>query len=82
MPNEVDHPDHYNWIPGVECIDVVENFGFNIGCAIKYLWRAGRKGSRLVDLRKAAWHINREIRRIEKEVEDKAAQIIQAQDIR
>lgn len=60
----VDHPDHYNEHPsGVECIDVVEGFNFNIGSAIKYLWRAGLKGSKKDDLLKAKWFIEREIQR-------------------
>jgi hypothetical protein len=50
----------------VECIQVTEHFNFCIGNAIKYLWRAGRKGGYLEDLRKAAWYINREISRLER----------------
>ena len=63
----VNHPTHYNSHPsGVECIDVVEWMPFNIGSAIKYLWRCGKKGSALEDLRKAAWLIQREITRVQK----------------
>ena len=62
----VDHPEHYNNIPGIECIDVVENFNFNLGCVIKYVWRAGFKGTRLEDLKKALWYLQREIERIGK----------------
>lgn len=63
-PSSVDHPRHYNAHPsGIECIDVVEHMGFNIGNAIKYLWRADLKGSALEDLQKAAWYVNREIER-------------------
>ena len=68
-PDRVDHPSHYNLHPsGIECIEVVEHFAFNIGNAIKYLWRAGLKpGSpKLQDLKKAVWYCNREIERIEK----------------
>ena len=63
----VNHPAHYNQHPaGIECIDVVEAFNFNLGNAIKYLWRAGLKPgtSTLEDLSKAAWYIRREIERI------------------
>jgi len=63
----VDHPAHYNQHPsGVECIDVVEHMTFNVGNAVKYLWRAGLKDSTpaLEDLQKAAWYINREIQRV------------------
>lgn len=58
----VNHPDHYNKHPsGVECITVVEHMGFNVGNAIKYLWRADEKGAAIEDLRKAEWYIKREI---------------------
>jgi len=66
MGDRVDHPDHYNAVPGIECIDVVEHFNFNRGNAIKYIWRAGLKSSDSAeDLRKALWYIAREISRIE-----------------
>jgi hypothetical protein len=68
---EVDHPRHYNTSPsGVECIDVVEHMGFNVGSAVKYLWRADEKGAPLVDLKKARWYIDREIARREKNQAD------------
>lgn len=62
----INHPPHYTAHPsGVECITVTEHFGFNIGNAIKYLWRAGLKSSDpLEDLHKAAWYVNREIERL------------------
>jgi hypothetical protein len=60
----VNHPDHYNNNPsGIECIDVVEHMSFNLGNAIKYLWRAGHKGNFVEDLKKAIWYIEREITR-------------------
>lgn len=60
----VNHPPHYSSHPsGVECIRIVEHMGFNVGNAIKYLWRADEKGAPLEDLKKAAWYINREIER-------------------
>lgn len=58
---KVNHPDHYQVVPGIECIDVVEHFSFNRGNAIKYLWRAGAKADVVEDLRKAIWYIQREI---------------------
>jgi len=62
----VNHPPHYTQHPsGVECIVIVEHFVYNIGAAIKYLWRAGLKGDALEDLHKARWYINREIGRRE-----------------
>lgn len=48
--DEVNHPKHYNQHPsGVECIDITEGFNFNVGNAIKYLWRAGLKSNNPVD---------------------------------
>ena len=65
---QVDHPRHYNAHPsGVECIDVVEHMSFNLGNAMKYIWRAGEKGKQIEDLKKAVWYLNREIERISKE---------------
>lgn len=61
----VNHPAHYTSHPsGVECITVTEWFPFNVGNAIKYLWRAGEKGDPVEDLRKARWYVDREIARL------------------
>lgn len=62
----VNHPSHYCSHPsGVECVTIAEHFNFNLGNALKYLWRAGLKGELLQqDLQKAAWYINRELQRI------------------
>ena len=64
----INHPSHYNNVKGIECIEVVENFNFNRGNAIKYIWRAGEKekDTEIEDLKKAIWYIQREIERIEK----------------
>jgi len=35
--------------------------GFNLGNAMKYIWRADEKDNAVEDLRKAVWYINREI---------------------
>lgn len=62
----VNAPAHYRSRPsGVECITIAEHYGFNVGNAIKYLWRAGLKSGadQLEDLRKAAWYVDREIDR-------------------
>lgn len=60
----VDHPRHYNTHKsGVEAITIVEWCGFNVGNAIKYLWRMSDKGKALEDTRKALWYIEREINR-------------------
>lgn len=58
---------HYNVHPsGVECIEVVEHMTFCAGNAIKYLWRAGLKGGKLQDLKKAEYYISREVQRVAK----------------
>lgn len=60
----VNHPAHYGGADNpYEAIKVIEawNLNFNIGNTVKYLSRAGKKGSRLEDLKKAAWYLNREI---------------------
>ena len=58
----VNHPSHYKSHPsGVECIDITEHMGFNLGNALKYIWRSDLKDNAVQDLEKAAWYINREI---------------------
>ena len=65
MSDPVIHPKHYTQHPsGVECINITEHYNFNIGNAIKYLWRSAFKNG-LEDLRKASWYVNREISRLE-----------------
>ena len=65
--DNINHPQHYTSHPsGVECIDIIERYPFNIGNAIKYLWRAGRKGDAVEDLEKAKWMVEREIQRLKK----------------
>lgn len=60
----VNHPPHYGAHPsGVECIQITEHMGFNIGNALKYLWRADEKGNAEADLKKARWYVDREIQR-------------------
>lgn len=66
MSDLVNHPPHYTSHPsGVECITITECMGFNLGNALKYIWRADLKGDALEDLRKARWYIEREIARRE-----------------
>lgn len=65
----VNHPSHYTSDPsGIECIQITRHRNFNIGNAIKYLWRAGLKdgNSDIQDLQKAVWYIQDEIERLEK----------------
>lgn len=65
----VNHPPHYQQVPGLECIEVVRHFNFNRGNAIKYIWRAGAKGNEVEDLKKAMWYIEDEIKRLKSAAE-------------
>jgi len=58
----INHPAHYKG-NGIESIEVIEAFelGFNLGNVVKYVLRAGKKGSPIEDLRKARWYLDREI---------------------
>lgn len=68
VPDNVNHPKHYNSHPsGVECIQIVEHMNFCLGNAVKYIWRASRKGNQLEDLKKALFYIKREVERLEKQ---------------
>lgn len=62
MIDMVDQPPHYK-DGGIETIDFIEakKLGFNLGNAIKYISRAGKKNDALEDLKKARWYLNREI---------------------
>lgn len=67
-PDMVNHPPHYIGHPsGVECITITRHMNFNLGNALKYIWRAGNKGSMVEDLKKAAWYLADEIGRLEGE---------------
>lgn len=65
---QVNHPQHYQTDKGIEAIDVLEAFFDKdpmLWTACKYLLRAGKKGDKVEDLRKAQWYLNREISRLE-----------------
>jgi len=65
----VNHPPHYCSHPsGVECITITEHMGFNLGNALKYIWRADEKGKAIEDLEKAEFYIKREIEKRKKEI--------------
>lgn len=68
MSNDnVNHPKHYTQHPsGIECIQITEHMCFNLGNAIKYLWRADLKNDAIEDMKKAIWYIQREIDKLEK----------------
>ncbi len=63
----INHPGHYNNVPGVECIDAVAGMDFCSGNAIKYIWRHMDKENPVEDLKKAIWYIEERIKRIEGE---------------
>lgn len=63
----VNHPPHYKSASGVECIDITEHLPFCEGNAVKYVWRCGKKGDVLEDLRKARWYADRARSLIERE---------------
>jgi hypothetical protein len=63
------NPNHYKSHPsGIECIQVTEHMNFNLGNAVKYIWRSGEKGKLIEDLEKARWYLDREIARLQGEV--------------
>lgn len=64
----INHPYHYTNSKAkcecgkaIECLDVVRHLDFNIGNAIKYLWRWEHKGG-IEDLKKAIFYIEDKIR--------------------
>jgi len=62
QPDPVERPAHYTMHPsGIECIQITEHMGFNLGNALKYIWRCDLKQDAVEDLRKAMWYINREL---------------------
>lgn len=71
----VNHPKHYTSSPAacsacghpIECIDITEHMGFNLGNTTKYVWRCDLKLDAIEDLEKAAWYLNREIQKRKRE---------------
>lgn len=69
----VNHPSHYTSHPsGIEAIEITRHMSFNLGNAMKYLWRNGLKDGQpaVQDLEKAVWYIQDEIKQL-KALEDK-----------
>jgi len=57
----VSKPKHYNeHASGIECIEVTRHMSFNLGNAMKYVWRADLKNG-VQDLEKAVWYLQDEI---------------------
>tara|TARA_R110000772_G_scaffold16184_14_gene46281 strand:+ start:598 stop:1053 length:456 start_codon:yes stop_codon:yes gene_type:complete len=64
----VNNPKHYTSHPsGIECIQITEHMNFNLGNALKYVWRADLKGKAVEDLKKAEFYIKRELKRLDKQ---------------
>lgn len=76
----VNHPKHYTEHPsGVECITITRHMNFNLGNALKYIWRAGLKSPDPVqDLKKAAWYIQDEIARLQAPAEQTIQRLVGA----
>lgn len=69
MSDPVNHPPHYGGGDNVyEAIKVIEawGLGFCLGNTVKYISRAGKKGSRVEDLKKALWYLQREVEAAER----------------
>ena len=67
ISNMVDHPAHYNK-GKIEVIDFIEDqqLPFHLGNVVKYIARAGSKGDKLEDLKKARWYLDRYINEVMK----------------
>lgn len=59
--DDINHPKHYAGYPAsIECIDITRHLDFQLGNAVKYIWRAGKKGGlekEIEDLKKAEWYL-------------------------
>lgn len=75
--DKVNHPSHYVWLKelcGIEVIDITRHLDFDLGNAVKYILRAGKKSEKgysdldktVEDLKKAIFYINDEIELLEK----------------
>lgn len=68
MNDPVNHPTHYTAHPsGVETITITRHESFLRGNILKYVLRAPYKGHELEDMLKAAWYLDRELERLERE---------------
>lgn len=61
----VNHPSHYTR-GKIEVIDFIEDqqLPYHLGNVIKYIARAGYKGDKLEDLKKARWYLDRYINEV------------------
>ena len=80
--DQVNYPPHYTWLNekcGIEVIDITRHLDFDLGNAIKYILRAGKKPiinenlsddfhrAAIQDLKKALFYINDKIDMLENE---------------
>ena len=62
------NPAYYKDRYEIEPWRILRHMGFLRGNAMKYIWRAGEKGSssdEILDLRKAIWYLNKEVENLE-----------------
>lgn len=61
----INHPSHYTR-GKIEVIDFIEDqqLPYHLGNVIKYIARAGYKGDKLEDLKKARWYLDRYIKEV------------------
>jgi len=70
MNDPINRPNHY--LAGkIECLDFIEawELGFREGNVVKYVVRSPYKGSKLQDLKKARFYLDRLIKEVEDEQE-------------
>ena len=78
---KVSHPSHYTWLKelcGIEVIDIARYLDFDMGNALKYLLRAGKKSEEgysdkekeIEDLKKAVFYIQDKIKMLEEDGRD------------
>lgn len=71
--DKVNHPPYYTWLKdlcGIEVIDITRHMDFDLGNAVKYILRQGRKSEEgmtdkekaIEDLQKAIFYINDKIK--------------------
>jgi len=60
--DKVNHPSHYTSHPsGIECIEITRHMSYNLGNALKYIWRCDLKYDAVEDLEKAIFYLKDEI---------------------
>jgi hypothetical protein len=70
IPRVIENQDYYTLPNGITCIQVIRYFPNNIGNAIKYLWRHGKKHeSDINDIDKAIEDLNKSMVYIKDQIE-------------